>query len=259
MAIKKDTGWGHVARWYDDVVDSDNSYQKTLILPNLLRLLELKQGETLLDIGSGSGFFSKEFAKLGAKVFGIEPSSELIKIAEEKMAGTFNPSFVKGKADDLGQFKDKTFDKAIFILSLQNIKEFGEAIMEAGRVLKKGGFIYIVLNHPAFRIPKQSSWGWDEEQGRQYRRVDEYLGEFTQKIEMHPGDNKNIVTFSFHRPIQSYFKALKKSGFLISRFEEWNSNRVSEPGKRSEEENRIRKEIPLFLFLEAIKIETRDK
>ncbi|MST04012.1 MAG: SAM-dependent methyltransferase [Candidatus Pacebacteria bacterium] len=253
MTMKKSTDWGHVAKWYDDVIDSDNSYQKTLILPNLLRLLELKPGEALLDVGSGSGFFSKEFAKLGVKVFGIEPSLELIKIAEEKKTEISNPLFVKGRADDLGQFKDKTFDKAIFILSLQNIKEFGEAIMEAGRVLKKGGLICVVLNHPAFRIPKQSSWGWDEEQNRQYRRVDEYLGEFTQKIEMHPGDNKNIVTFSFHRPIQSYIKALKKGGFLVSRFEEWNSGRISEPGKRAEEENRIRKEIPMFLFVEGIK------
>ncbi len=251
--MSKNTDWGHVAKWYDDAVDSDNSYQKTLILPNLVRLLELKNGDVLLDIGSGSGFFSKEFAKTGAKVFGVEPSSELIKIAEQKRVSITNPSFIKGKADDLRQFKDATFNKAVFILSLQNIKEFGEAIIEAGRVLKRGGFIYIVLNHPAFRIPKQSSWGWDEEQNRQYRRVDEYLGEFTQKIEMHPGDDKSIVTFSFHRPIQSYVKALKKAGFLISRLEEWNSNRVSEPGKRAEEENRIRKEIPMFLFLEAIK------
>jgi hypothetical protein len=47
---------------------------------------------------------------------------------------------------------------------------------------------------------------------------------------------------------------LGKNGFAVSRLEEWNSNRKSQPGPRSKAEDKARKEIPLFMFMEAIKI-----
>ena len=68
---KKETSWGKVADWYDDMVLSDDSYQKTLILPNLLKAMEIKKGQKILDIGCGQGFFANEFSKAGAVVTGI--------------------------------------------------------------------------------------------------------------------------------------------------------------------------------------------
>ena len=41
---KKQTSWGKVADWYDDVLNKERSYQKEVILPNLIRLLEIKKG-----------------------------------------------------------------------------------------------------------------------------------------------------------------------------------------------------------------------
>ena len=129
---------------------------------------------------------------------------------------------------------------------------------ECGRVLKENGKLFLVMNHPAFRIPKASGWEWDAKNKIQYRRIDSYLSESREKIDMHPsaGSRKSAsdYTLSFHRPLQFYFKALQKAGFSVNRLEEWNSNKKSEPGPRATAENKIRKEIPLFLFLEAIKL-----
>ena len=121
-------------------------------------------------------------------------------------------------------------------------------------MLKPTGKLFLVLNHPAFRIPKQSSWEWEEKNKAQYRRINEYLSESKIKIEMHPGDNPEEKTISFHRPLQYYFKLLGKNGFAVNRLEEWNSHRKSQPGPRAKAEDKARKEIPLFLFLEAIKL-----
>ena len=71
---------------------------------------------------------------------------------------------------------------------------------------------------------------------------------------MHPGDKPDEMTISFHRPLQFYFKQLGKAGFGVTNMEEWSSNRLSQPGPRAEAENRARKEIPLFMCLEAEKI-----
>ena len=56
-----------------------------------------------------------------------------------------------------------------------------------------------------------------------------------------------VTTWTFHRPLQTYVRAFSDAGFLIESIEEWPSLRQSQPGPRAREENRARKEIPLFL------------
>jgi hypothetical protein len=41
------------------------------------------------------------------------------------------------------------------------------------------------------------------------------------------------------------------AGFLIEALEEWPSLRTSQPGPRAAEENRARREIPMFLGIRA--------
>ena len=74
---------------------------------------------------------------------------------------------------------------------------------------------------------------------------------------MNPGKASHgaapVSTWTFHRPIQSYVKALADAGFVIEALEEWPSMRSSEPGPRVSEENRARREIPMFLGIRAVK------
>jgi len=247
---KKNTSWGSVARWYDELVEGEaGTYQKELILPNLTRLLDIKRGDTILDFACGQGFFSREFANAGAIVTGVDISSELIALAKKRSPKQI--SFHIAPADNVHFLSDRSVDKITIVLALQNIENVQGALNECARILKKDGKLFIVLNHPAFRIPKRSSWGWDSEAKIQYRRIDNYLSESTERIAMHPGDRPHETTLSFHRPLQFYAKALAKAGLYITRIEEWNSHKKSEPGPRARAENIARKEIPLFLFLEA--------
>jgi SAM-dependent methyltransferase len=258
------TSWGKVADWYDDVLADDDSYQAQVILPNLMRLLAPERGETILDLACGQGFFSRASAERGAEVIGVDISKELIAIAEkEKTAKVHNghhcaPRYFVSPSHELGMIKDASIDKTIIVLALQNIEKIKETVEECSRVLKQGGRLYIVLNHPAFRIPKRSSWGFDEAENIQYRRIDGYLSEAKILIDMHPGmkagGKKGEQTISFHRPLQVYFKHLGKAGFGVTRLEEWESHKKSEKGKRSDAEDLSRKEIPLFLCVEAIKL-----
>jgi hypothetical protein len=124
---------------------------------------------------------------------------------------------------------------------------------EISRVLTTKGRLVIVMNHPVFRIPKTSSWGWDETVKTQYRRVDAYLSPSSTEIMMHPGSKESTKTISYHRSLQDYFKALSKAGFVVARLEEWISHKKSESGPRQKGEDVARKEIPLFLMLEVKK------
>lgn len=252
MKMNKSTSWGKVANWYDNFLEkNDDSYQRQLILPNLIRLLKIKREEVLLDLGCGQGFFSREFKRSGAKVIGVDISPELIEIAKKHRNGLIE--YHVAAAHDLGFIRAESIDKIAIILTLQNIQNINDVIKECRRVLKPKEKLFIVLNHPAFRIPKKTSWGWDNEKKVQYRKIDEYLSESGEKIQMHPGIKPSEKTISFHRPLQFYFKILSNNGFCVSRLEEWNSHKTSEPGPKAEAENKARREIPLFLFLEAIK------
>lgn len=246
------TSWGNVAEWYQELLQGEGTYQKDVILPNLLRLLDIQDGETVLDLACGPGFFTNEFFKKGAKVIGVDVSPELISIA--KKSSSKDIDYEVASADRAAMIKNDSVDKTTIVLAIQNIENAAAVFQECRRILKPGGSLLLVLNHPAFRIPKASEWGWDEQKKVQYRRIDRYLSELKSKIQMHPGDNPNEYTVSFHRPLQFYFKALQKSGFCVARLEEWSSNKKSEPGPRAAAENRARAETPLFLFLEARKI-----
>ena len=249
----KKTSWGLVASWYDELLGGKDTYQLKVILPNLLRILSPK-GKRILDIACGQGFFSKMFADAGATVLGVDISSELIGYAKKYESEHLR--FAVARADKLTPVKNGSYDTACIVLALQNIKEMPESLGEASRVLVKGGTLAIVLNHPCFRIPKKSAWGYDEATKTQYRRIDAYGTPFSMKVDMTPGakiGETKIYTMSFHRPLQEYFKALSKAGFSVTGLEEWISHKQSERGPRAKAEDTARKEFPMFLTIVARK------
>lgn len=249
----KKTSWGAVASWYDTMLADTESYQQKVILPNLLRLLDIKKGMLMIDIACGQGFFTNAFAQNGARVTGTDIAPELIAIAQ-KNSTKKEAGFIVSPADTLSFAPNDSVDAITIILAIQNIHPIHTVFRECFRVLRKGGTLNIVMNHPAFRIPKSSDWQFDAKANTQYRRVARYLSESRAEINMHPGDAKNAAkTVSFHRPLQSYFKNLSNAGFVIDRLEEWTSHKKSERGPRQTAEDTARKEIPLFLFLRARK------
>ena len=250
--MKKDTSCENSADWYNSMIMGGPSYHKDVILPNLLRMMDIKKGELILDLACGQGFFSQAFHKAGAKVLGSDISKTLIDFAQKNSPKDI--AYHISPADKLSFLKDKTVDTITIILAIQNIENVSAVFKECARVLKDGGKIFMVMNHPAFRVPKESEWGYDDKRKIQYRRIDQYLTESKNKIEMHPGQKGSDYTISFHRPLQYYFKLLSGSVFAVSKFEEWISNKKSGSGPRQAAEDRARKEIPLFLCLVSIKI-----
>lgn len=244
---ERDTSWGKVADWYGEHLQKDDTYHSKVILPNLLRMLKVKKGERVLDMACGEGFFAREFAKAGAIVTGADIAKELIAQAQAKGGETY----FAAPANKLFFAKDGAYDAVVCVLALQNIEDLSGAFKEARRVLAKGGRFIFVLNHPAFRVLKRSSWGWDEASKTQYRRIDGYLSAAKVFVDMHPGASKATRTISYHRSLQDFFKALGGAGFAVSRLEEWVSHRASGKGPRQAAEDTARKEIPLFAALEA--------
>jgi ubiquinone/menaquinone biosynthesis C-methylase UbiE len=245
----KDTSWNEVSDWYDDLLKDDNSYQAKVILPNLLRVLNLKKGEKVFDLACGQGYFANVFAHNGADVVASDLSKNLIETAKknskEKITFYISPA---SKAQFL---KDSSIDTIVVVLAIQNIENVGEVFTECKRILKKEGRIVLVLNHPAFRVPQGSDWIFGG--GVQSRIVSQYLSPSKIYIDMTPGEKnlkKKIKTVSFHRSLQDYMKIFYKNGFAITRLEEWISHKQSGVGPRQLAEDKARKEIPIFMCIE---------
>lgn len=249
----KDTSWNKVSTWYDDLLKSDDSYQARVILPNLLRVLNLKKGEQLYDLACGQGYFANVFAHNGATVFASDLSKNLIETAKRDSKEKI--SFYISPAHRAQFLQDKSVDTVVIVLAIQNIENVSEVFAECSRVLKDTGRIVLVLNHPAFRVPQGSDWSYQD--GVQSRIVNQYLSESKIFIDMTPGEpnpRKKIKTITFHRSLQYYMKLLAKNGFAITRLEEWISHKQSQTGPRQLAEDKARKEIPMFMYLEVKKI-----
>jgi SAM-dependent methyltransferase len=156
---KLDTSWGKSADWYSELLAGEGTYQKEVILPNLLRLMGIKKGEVILDVGSGTGFFSRAFAHEGGEVVGVEIGKELVAKAEAQRDSSTTLGMIieyhVGSAEKMSFIKNASVDKAVFVLSLQNIENAGAAIGEVARALKPNGKLFVVLNHPAFLFHRQ--------------------------------------------------------------------------------------------------------
>lgn len=255
MTKRPKGSWEPVAKWYGEYMGKDGGdYQKDIVFPGALRLLEAVAGGAYLDLACGQGAFSRLLAqKTKASITGIDASTSLISQAKR----TLSPSikFLVGDALSFSKLvSPESLDGIVCNLAIQNMDPLEPVFEQAARTLKQGGYFVITMNHPAYRQPRQSGWGWDEERKLQYRRVDKYMGEYEMPIIAHPGSAPGIKTYSYHRPLSAYINTLAKHGFMVDALEEWVSNKTSDSGPRARAENIARKEIPLFLGLRAVKI-----
>jgi ubiquinone/menaquinone biosynthesis C-methylase UbiE len=116
--------------------------QRTITLANL------QPGETVLDVGCGTGALAIEvqrrIARVGS-VVGIDPSSEQIARARAKAARRNLPTeFQVGVIEQLA-FPDQTFDAVFSTLMMHHLPASlkRQGLMEIARVLKPGGRLII--------------------------------------------------------------------------------------------------------------------
>lgn len=241
------TSWEKSADWYDRIIGERGSelYQ-AVVIPSALKLLAPQRGQRVLDLGCGQGVFSRAMAQKGCEVTGIDAAPTLIQKARTYAAKPPVRYLVRDAAqlDGLGEF-----DAASAILCVQNMEHLDQVAASVAKVLKPGARMLWVVNHPAFRIPRQSAWGFDEDRKIQYRRTDAYSSTLSIPIVMHPGKADSESTVSFHRSMQVLTSTGFSAGLTLAGMEEWYSHKESQPGPRARAENRARKEFPLFLAL----------
>jgi S-adenosylmethionine-dependent methyltransferase len=101
----------------------------------------------LLDCGSGPGRYAIELARQGYEVTLFDLSSQCLRLAREKAAeaGVTLAGYEQGTATDLSRFPDAGFDAVLLMGPLYHLleeKDRQQALAQAHRVLKPGGFLF---------------------------------------------------------------------------------------------------------------------
>jgi ubiquinone/menaquinone biosynthesis C-methylase UbiE len=110
---------------------------------NPTALIELKSGETVLDLGSGGGIdvlLSARRVGPAGKAYGLDMTDDMLALAREnqRQAGAENVEFLKGELENI-PLPDASVDVVISNCVINLSADKSRVLKEAFRVLKPGG------------------------------------------------------------------------------------------------------------------------
>lgn len=110
---------------------------------NPTALIELKPGETVLDLGSGGGIdvlLSAQRVGPTGKAYGLDMTDEMLALAREnqRQAGVVNAEFLKGEIEKI-PLPDESIDVILSNCVINLSADKDQVLREAFRVLRPGG------------------------------------------------------------------------------------------------------------------------
>jgi ubiquinone/menaquinone biosynthesis C-methylase UbiE len=121
--------------------------------PAFLALLPDVAGRRGLDIGCGEGHNTRQLARRGARMAGVDIAARFIAHARQaERAEPLGIAYLVGSAVEL-PFPAGSFDFASAFMSLMDIPETERVVAEAYRVLRPAGFLQFSITHPCFDLP----------------------------------------------------------------------------------------------------------
>jgi SAM-dependent methyltransferase len=175
------------------------------VRPLLLELLMIGRGQTLLDLGTGTGWVLDEIRSSGAVGIGVEVNAVLAHAASRFGA------VVVGRLPDLSWFVEGSFDAVSAVLVLEHISDLDSLFAESARVTRPGGTLTLVINHPQITAPG-SAPVVDPVDGEVFWRWGSYLD--SGSTEEPAGDG--TVTFH-HRTMAELLNAAAAAGWCLER------------------------------------------
>ncbi|MFF8606789.1 class I SAM-dependent methyltransferase [Streptomyces sp. NPDC015346] len=156
---------------YDEIGEAYEGFkalplEQYVVVPGFLALVGDVRGKSVLDLASGTGFYSREFRRRGAAdVLGIDISGEMIAVAQDlEERDPLGVRYEVGDAAELRSFEER-FDIALAVQLLnyaEDIATTERMCRNVHRSLKPGGELFLLNQSPDFRFdgPTPEKYGF---------------------------------------------------------------------------------------------------
>ena len=195
--------WDEIAPWWRREAATDPVYRED-VEPILRRLLQKNPG-SVIDLGCGEGQWLRWLSARGVWAVGCDASMSLL-------ADVAAPVVCAG-LPDLSWIRDESFDTALSVFVLDLIADAGTFFTETSRVVRVGGALVVVINHPGFTAP--GSGPLVDLDGEVLWRWGSYLEDGSS---VQPAGESGVVFY--HRSTSRLLNLAAESGWVLERVEE---------------------------------------
>lgn len=207
--------WDRIATKRASQIESgtDLSFNHVL-LPTVLSLVSDCDLNSVIDVGCGAGFLTRELACRSAEVVGVDISAKSVEYAVERWGATPNLRFYLTSIEEYAQRAERPgFGLAVCNMTLMTVLDLDNVVKSVARLLKSGAHFVATITHPCF-WPRY--WGYVDEDWFDYSREIAIESDFRISLESCDG----LVTTHIHRPLERYFAVLARAGFFIDELQE---------------------------------------
>jgi SAM-dependent methyltransferase len=213
-SVRRD--WDFAADAYAEAQASGRDYYRYEFFgPQHVALVGAVAGLDLLDIGCGSGYFSREMAKLGARVAAIDLSPRMLRHAKLREAeAPVGIDFQIGDAARLTEiFAAQSFDIVTSCMALQDMPDIPSVIAGIRHVLRLHGRAVVSIVHPCTDMPFRE-WEKDENGRKKWLSIDRYFERCPIEYPWR-GWPYDFKTSGYHATIEDWFAWFLDAGFTL--------------------------------------------
>lgn len=213
--------WDHGADAWQQFVRSGADYYRIWVHgPALLEACSVQADERVLDAGCGEGFFSRELARRGARVTGVDLSPRLVQYARAQEAATpLGIQYREGSAADL-DVSPAQFDLVTSCMAVQDMSDPLAFFRGAHRALIPAGRLVFSIPHPCSDMPVRE-WERDQAGRKVALKVDRYFETGPAECDWNmPRLLYRWRTPFWRRTLEEWTAMTAAAGFVIERLHE---------------------------------------
>jgi 2-polyprenyl-3-methyl-5-hydroxy-6-metoxy-1,4-benzoquinol methylase len=219
--------WDAKAEFWDERMGEGNAFHLQLVSPSCERLLDVRPGETVLDIACGNGQFSRHMARLGAHVVATDFSLRFLDLARARTTDHAERiEYRQVDATDETQLLalgEGRFDASVCLMALMDMADIEPLLRTLPRLLRPGGRFVFAVPHPCFNSNATRLSLEEEDRGGEL--VETHAVKVTAYITIPPGKGMGmpgepLPHYYFHRPLGEIFTACFRHGFVMDGIEE---------------------------------------
>jgi ubiquinone/menaquinone biosynthesis C-methylase UbiE len=251
--------WNAGAAAYIDFVDSGADYYRHLVHgPALLAACGDVRGLTVLDLGCGHGYFSRQLAAAGARVTGVDISDDLVATAvAREVKDPAGITYLQADATHLdGRFAVDSFDLVTACMSLQDTGDPQAALTEAARILRSAGRFVFSVPHPCTTTAVRT-WQRDPDGRKIAICLDRYFDTGPAVCDWNMARLKYPWATPYHRfTLEEWSTRIANAGFAVRSIREPRPD-AAQVAALPDLDDCYR--MPFFLILDAAKVDSADR